>query len=355
MGFRAFLQKEWYGSRRNLAVLLVLLVILPGAAALGTAAFQHTIPQDIPIGVAPDGENVTEDEISVIKGGTAMYASPERYESPDSARAALEREDVYLVIEVPHGLFNESADVNVTLVSDQRMAPFQDPANYTESSLSYHLDRQFPADVTVNHQRIGVQQTLSEYLVPTALLSMVILFGFLYLPLELHREQAIFERVELASRVEAALAAKLVFYGVLLVVPVMVFQLVGLWLGYRVNHFNPHALAIIALTFIYVSSTSAGVMFFTRLKRVGVFLNMGLLAAVFTLSSFVYPVGFFSAVRKEIALMLPSYHSMVIVRSALLKGTPLSAFTNEVAYLLGVTVVSLVFLQASIMYYRRST
>lgn len=354
MGFRAFFRKEWYGSRRNIAVLLVLLVVLPGAAALGTSAFQQTMPEDIPVGVAPETGEDPGDEVTVIKGGTAMHAAPQTYNSSEDARDALEREEVYLVLEVPDGMFDEDEEVNVTLVSDQRLAPFQEPANYTESTLDWHLDNQFPADVTVQHERVGIQQTLSEYLVPTALLSMVMLFAFLYFPFELYRERDVFERVELTSRIEAAIAAKFVFYALLLIVPITVFQAVGSGIGYRVDHFNPHALATIAITFLYVSAFSTGVMFFTRLKRVGLFLNIGLLTTVFTLSSFVYPVGFFSTIRKEIALHMPTYYSMVITRSALLKETPIHVFTSELQYLLLVTGASLVFLQASIMYYRRT-
>ncbi len=355
MGFRAFFIKEWYGSRRNIAVLLVLLVVLPGAAAAGTSVFQQTIPEDIPIGVAPGGDDVHDDELDVIRGGTAMHASPQQYETSEEARDALVREEVYLVLEPDPGLFEEGEDVNVTLVSDQRLAPFQEPANYTESIVEFELDRQLPANVNVDHERIGEQYTLSEYLVPTALIAMVMLFAFLYLPLELYRERDVFERVELTSRIEAALAAKLVFYALLLVIPILVFQLVSAWLGYRIDHFNLHTFAVIGLTFLYVSAVSAGVMFATRLRRVGLFINLGIMTAVFTLSSFIYPVGFFSTIRKEIALSMPTYYSMVITRSTMMKETPLTMFNDEITRLLITTLVALAFLQITLMYYRRRT
>ena len=355
MGFRAFFRKEWYASRRNVAVLLVLLVVLPGSAALGTAAFQQTIPEDIPIGVAPQDEAVTQDELAVIRGGTAMYAAPQTYDSTADARGALEREEVYLVIEVPHGLFDDDADVTVTVVSDQRITPFQDPANYTESMLRFHLSRNLPADVSVTHERIGTQYTLSEYLVPTALLVIVMLYAFIYLPLELHRERTVFERVELTSRIESAVAAKIAFHGVLLTIPIITFQVVGYALDYRIDHFNPDALAVVTITFVYVSALSAAVMFATRLKRVGIFLNMALMASVFTMSSFIYPVGFFSSIRKEIALSSPSYYSMVITRSTIMKELPLGAFADAVAFLVAFTVATLIALQLSVLYYRRTT
>ncbi len=249
MGLKAFFKKEWFQFRRNIAVVLVVLVLLPGSVAMGTAAFQQTVPEDIPIGITADGDNVSEADMAVVQAGTALYASPDRYESRSEAVAALEREDVYLVMVIPEGSFEEGEDVNVTLISDQRISPFQEAANYTESLLSYHLNERLPADVTVDHERIGIRHTLSEYLVPTALMLILVLYSFVYLPFELHRERDVFERVELQSRIEAAVGAKIAFHSILLILPLTVFQLVSLYAGYRISHFNLYTIAVIAVTF----------------------------------------------------------------------------------------------------------
>ncbi|WP_436907129.1 ABC transporter permease [Halosimplex marinum] len=333
MSLRAFLAKEWYQIRRSLAVLLVLLVLLPGAAAMSTATFQHTIPEDIPVGVTPAADATTEDELLSVQAGAALYASPIRYASPDAARTALTREEVYLVLVVPHGLQDEGADVTVRLLSDQRITPFQEAANYTQSTLSWQLNNRLPADVTVDHERIGVKKTLSEYLVPSILMCIVVLFSFLYFPLELRRERDVFERVALKSRIEYAVAAKLAVHGALLVVPLSVFQLVSLSLGYRVEHFALSTVVLIALTFAYTAAVSGTVMFSTGLRQVGAFVNVGLLLGVLTFSSLFYPVGYFSGVRKSIATALPTYHSMILTRSTMLKDTPLSLFGHRVALL----------------------
>ncbi len=353
MDLGAFFKKEWFQFRRNIGVVLVVLVLLPGAAAVGTAAFQQTIPEDVPIGIAAQEDTVAEEDMTMIQAGTALYASPSRYESREAAVTALEREDVYLVLLVPDGTFEEGEDVNVTLISDQRLSPFREASNYTASVLDYQLDERLPADVTVTHERIGIQHSLSEYLVPTALMLMLVLYSFVYLPFELYREREVFERVELQSRIETAVLAKIAFHSVLLVVPLTVFQLVSLHAGYRLSHFNPYTIAVIAVTFVYLTSISGLLMFASKLRRTGLYLNIGAMVGTLALSSFVFPVGFFSTIRKTIALSLPTYHSMVMIRSTMMKGVSLTLFSPRFELLVVFTVVTGVLLRSSIAYYRR--
>lgn len=353
MRLGAFLRKEWFGIRRNLAVLLVLLVVLPGSAAVGTAAFQHTVPEDIPVGVVPTDDTVTEEELDVIQGGLALYATPVGYDDPATAVRALEREEVYLVLEIPPGLFDENGTATIRLVSDQRIAPFQEPANVTESLLAGQLRGVLPADVRVEHDRIGHASTLSEYLVPTALLVILLVFAFVYVPFDLYRERAVYDRVALQDGLPAAIAAKLLVAGALAVVPVIVFQLVSLQVGYRVAHFRPQALVVLAITFVYTAAFAAAIMFLARLRRVGLFLNLGVLAFLLTFSSVVYPVGFFSALRKDVAVALPTYHSAVMARSAMLKDASLGAFSPRGELLALGAVGALLALRSSIWLYRR--
>lgn len=353
MGVRAFLGKERFASRRNVAVLILLLVVLPGAAAFGTAAFQQSMPQDVPIGIAPEDETVTEDELSVVRGGVAMHATPETYDSTEEARHALSREEVYLVIAVPHGLFDEDRNVTATVVSDQRLVTLQEPSEYTASALEERLDERLPADVDVEQERVGQAYTLSEYLVPTGLLTIIALFAVLYLPFELRQERSVFERVEVESRVEAAVAAKIAHYGLLMIVPISTFQLVSLYLGYRVSHFAVETIAVLGLTFLYLSAASAAIMFLLHLRKVGLFVNLGLVMGAFVFSGLVYPAGFFSVQHLEITRSIPLHYSMIITRSTMLKDAPLSLFADWLLALGVLAVVALVALKGSIIYYRR--
>ncbi len=354
MALRAFLAKERYASRRNIAVLVLLLVVLPGAAAFGTAAFQHSLPEDVPIGIAPQDETVTEDELNVIRGGVATQATPETYDSAADARHALSREEVYLVIEVPPGLFDEETNATATVVSDQRLVTFQEPSELIVAVIDDRLDRQFPASVDVEHDRVGQTYSLSEYLIPTGLLTIVLLITFLYLPFEFRRERDVFERVALASRIEAAVGAKLVHYGVLLIVPLSTFQLVSVALGYEVSHFSVHTFAVLAVTFVFLAATSTAVMFALRLRTIGVFANLALLTGTIVFSGLVYPVGFFSMLRLRIARSLPTHYAMIVTRSTMIKDASLTAFADWMLWLTACALLALLALQASIHYYRRT-
>ena len=354
MGLRAFLRKERYASRRNLAVLVLLLVVLPGAAAFGTTAFQHSLPENVPIGIAPQDETVTEDELGVVSGGVATQATPKTYDSTADARHALSREEVYLVIEVPPDLFDEEANATVTVVSDQRLVTFQEPSELIVAAIDDQLDRQLPATIDAEHERIGDDYSLSEYLIPTGLLTIVVLFTFLYLPFEVRQERAVFERVALTSRIEAAVGAKLVHYGVLMVVPLSTFQLVSLYLGYDVSHFTVDTFAVLGVTVVALAATSTAVMFAFRLRRIGLFVNLALLTGTVVFSGLVYPVGFFSLLRLRIVRSLPTHYAMIITRSTMTKDASLVLFADWMVGLVGCAVLAVLALQASIVYYRRT-
>jgi ABC-2 type transport system permease protein len=354
MRLRAFLKKEWFQLRRNVGVVLVLLILLPGGAALGTAAYQQTIPEDVPVGIVPADDRVTQEELGIVHVGASIYASPIQYETTEEAIRALEREEVYLVLVIPHGLLEEDASVTVTQVSDQRLAQFREPANYTEVVLSNRLNRELPSDVTVEHQRIGIPYSLSEYLVPPALMLITVLFAFVYFPFELYREKHVYDRVDILSQIESAITAKIAFHALLLLVPITIFRLVGFALGYRIQHFGISILLIMMLSFLYMAALSGAIMFAFRLRRAGVFLNFGVLAGVLAFSSLVFPVGFLSSVRKSIALHLPTYHSMVILRGAMMKEMTLRAFADRLLWLLLFTAVTIVLLRWGINHYRRA-
>ncbi|MFB6133883.1 MAG: ABC transporter permease [Halanaeroarchaeum sp.] len=353
MKLRPFLRKEWYQTRRNVGVILVVLILLPGAAALGTAAFQKTLPEDIPVGIAPASEEVSEHEMRLVQAGTSVYAAPVRFESPAAARAALVREKVYLAFVIPPDIMESGADVTITQISDQRMAPFQDPANYTQAVLQWRLNDKLPSDVTIEQERIGTKLTLSEYMVPTALMILVVLYSFIVFPFELRRERDVYDRVDLHDDVGGAVLAKILFHGAMLIVPLTVFQLVGFAFGYRIQHFDPSTMAIVGLTFVYMAATSGSIMFFARLRRAGIFANVGVMALVLSFSGFVFPVGFFSTIRKEITTVTPTYHSMRIARSTMLKDATLQMFGESLVALLGFTVVMILTMRWGINAYRR--
>ena len=101
MSLRSLLYKELRWLRHNVATVVLVLVVLPSIVAAGTVAFQQVIPRDTPVALVPANENVTEDDMTAMRGVTTFFAEPHSYEVDEREQAmrALTREEVYAVVE----------------------------------------------------------------------------------------------------------------------------------------------------------------------------------------------------------------------------------------------------------------
>ncbi len=352
MDLLALLYKESIAVRRNLGLVVVLLVLIPGALAGGTVVFEQTIPQDVPVGLVAE-EDATSDDVDITRAGITAFSTPETYENAEEATEALQREEVYLVVHVPSDLMEPGAEANYTISSDRAFVPFEEPVNESAGVIESEFDNSLPADVAVENDGIGEERSLSEFLVPTGLFAFVALYGLVYLPYQLHSERLVLDRLQTESRLETVVASKLLFYGLLLVVPVGVVTAVTSWLGYSVAAVSPMAIGVVVLTFVLLASTGLAVLFLLALRKTALFVNLGLTLGVFALSSLVYPVGFFSSTQTTISRALPTHYSAITLRSALLRDTPPSLYADYLLWLAGSAGVSLLVLLLTISLYRR--
>ncbi|MDJ1432478.1 ABC transporter permease [Halostagnicola sp. A-GB9-2] len=352
MDLLALLSKEAIAVRRNLGLVVVLLILIPGALAGGTVVFEQTIPQDVPVGLVAEGD-ASSDEVDITRAGITAFSTPETYDSSEEATEALQREEVYIVVHVPGDLMEPGSEANYTVTSDRAFVPFEEPVNESAGVIESEFDSSLPADVAVESEGIGEERSLSEFLVPTGLFAFVALYGLVYLPYQLHSERLVLDRLQTESRLETVVASKLLFYGLLLVVPVGVITAVTSWLGYSVAAFSPMALGVVALTFVLLASTGLAVLFLLKLRKTALFVNLGLTLGVFALSSLVYPVGFFSSTQTTISRALPTHYSAITLRSALLRDTPPSVYADYLLWLAGSAGVSLIVLLLTIALYRR--
>lgn len=352
MSLAGLLWKELYGLRRQAALFVVLVLVLPGFIVAGTVVFEQTVPRDVPVGVvAADG--ASDDDVSVAEAALVSYTDPRGYDSADAAEAGLEREEVYLVVFVPANLSDPDADASFTLVTDRTFVPFEEPVNETSEVLESQFDAAYPATVTVEHERVGTERSLGSFLVPTGLLAFVALYGLVFVPYQLHAERRAIERVRTTTSLEQVVAAKLTFFGALLVIPAAVVALGVRWLGYDVAVFSPLAVAGVGLTFVMLAATGLSVLFFVRLDRSGLFVSVGLALGALSLSSLLFPVGFFSSTQTVVARALPTHYAMITIRSGSLRETPVSLYADYLTALLAATVVSLVVLGLAIRTYER--
>lgn len=351
MDLLVLFRKEAITVRRRWGLFLILLVLIPGVMVVGTVVFEQSIPRDIPVGLVGADESTTPDDIAIVRAGVAFFSTPVTYDTSAEARDALQREQVYFVIEVPANMTVDGAAANFTMVSDQTIVPFQEPANFTVAVMEFRLDRALPSDVAVEHQRLGARRVLPEYLVPTGLLAFVVVYALVYFPYHVQQERLVLDRLRTETRLDVVVASKLVFYGALLAGPTIVVGAVSSLLGYDVAATVPFTLGVLAVTFLYLAAGGLAVLFLLEFENAAIIVNLGLAFGVFALSSFVYPVGFFSPTRKAIARALPTHYSVILSRSAMLRDAPASLYADYLLWLVVAAAASLAALKGAIVLY----
>lgn len=355
MSLFSLLKKELQWSRRNLLLLVFLLVLLPGFFAGTSVAFQEVLPRDVPVAVVAENDQVGEEELTIVKGGLTVFTDPAVVETTSGAERMLDREAVYAIVEVPPDITESGVDATFTLTVDGSIVPFLEPSDVIGSLMRFQLDETLPADVSVDRTVVGDELELPEYLFPTVLMSLVIFVGFTYVPYDLSREAAVLDRLRVEASLEAVVLSKLLYTTVLMLVPVFVFHVAALYFGYDVHSLAPGALLAFATTFLLVSTVSTTIMVLTRFSVVGRFLNVVLMLAVLGLSGLAFPVGFFSTIRTTIVRILPTHYAMIIARSMMLKDVGLTAFADWIGILVGLVLAGGLALQLVIVRYRRVT
>jgi ABC-2 type transport system permease protein len=349
----SLVKKELRWSRRNIAVLVLLLVVLPGVFAYASVAFEHVLPRDAPIAIVAQDDAVERDELEIVQGGITTFSDPHIYESRAEAMTALTREQVYAIIEVPPDLLDESQRSVLTVHVDGSMVPFKEPSKAITGIVNYRLQTSLDGQVSVERVVVGNSHSLSEYLLPIFLFGIVLLFAFTYVPYNLAAESNALARIRAESSLEALVASKLLFFLALFIAPIGTFKLASLYLGYQVAPLAPLAIVALLATFLYLTTLAIAVMILTNFSTLGRFLNVVFMFAVLTFGGLMYPVGFFSPLRRELARLIPVHYSMILVRSGMLRGATISAYLDWLVGLAVVVIGAGIVLELAIVRYRR--
>jgi ABC-2 type transport system permease protein len=355
MSLRSLLRKEVHWSKHNVLALAFLLILLPSFFAYTSVAFETVIPRDAPVAVVPQDEEVTDNDMKIIEGSLVQFSDPQVVESEQRARDMLRRESVYAIVTVPPNITDENEN-NATFrfIVDGSVVPFKEPSKAIRNIAAFQLDQALPADVSVQREVVAPESSLSEYLLSIMVMLFVILVAFTYVPYNLARERAVIDRLRAEASLESVLGAKLVYFTAVLAIPLVVFQAASNYLEYSIDVLAPGSVLALALTFVFLSALSMAVMVLFRFSTMGRFVNVVLLLGVIGFSGLGYPVGYFSTLRKTIVRLLPTHHTMIVARSAMLKGLDLSLFVDWLALLGGFTLATLVVLKLSAVYYRVS-
>lgn len=355
MALRSLLRKEAHWSRRNLLVLAFLLLLLPTFFAATSVLFQDVVPRETPVALVPADGNVTDEDMEVVEAGLTAVSNPVVTEDSEEARRMLDRESVYAIVEVPGNVTDPTAEVEFSLIVDGSLAPFLSPSKTVQGLVEVELDRLLDADVTSEREVVGEEKDLPEYLYPTFLVALMIFFAFTYVPFNLRSESSVLDRLRVETSLEAVVAAKILFFTALMLVPVLVFHVAGVYHGYAVASLHPGAILALLLTFLLLVTVSSTVMVLTRFGGVGLFANAATMLGVLALSGLAFPLGFFSPLRTTIARALPTYYASVTVRSLMLKDVGIGLYADWLAGIGLLTLLAIVALKASIVYYRRTS
>jgi len=358
------LRKEIHWSKRNVIVLGFLLILVPAAFGATTVAFQDIEPENVPVATVAQSENVTEADISSIEAILTLNTNPTRYESRTEAVDALEREEVYAIVEVPPNLRDGNPNTNGTFrfVVDGNIAPLVEASSFIEDLVQNRLSNTeaVEGNFTIESETVGVdsdqpERSTAEYLFPTFMMAMLVFFAFTYAPYSLARDGSVLDRLRVESSLESLVTSKLVFLTSLMMVPLLVFGGVALWLDYSINTLSPVAVGLLLLSFSSLATFGMAVVVATKFSGAGQFINLLLLLGVAGGSAIDFPRGVVSSLRPVIAEVSPIHYGMIAIRSMMLKDVPVSVYADMILVMVGLQVLGLFALKGSIVYYRRST
>lgn len=356
MSLRSLLKKEIHWSRRHVAALLFLLLVIPLFFAGASVVFQDVVPQDIPVAVVEEDESVTETELSLVTTNIEPWTEPEIVDSREEADRLLERESVYAIVVVPPDFLRADAEGTFTLVIDGSIAPFQSPSELIGDLIAFELgEAGVSENVSVEQETVGEERDFAEYLYPSFIMGVLVFFAFTYVPYSLRRERPVLDRLRVETSLESLVTTKLVFLTALMTLPVVVFHIVATYYGYNVATGDPLAIGVLLLSFLFLSTISLTIVVLTRFRGVGQFINLVVMLGVVSFSGLVFPRGFFSPLRSMIVELSPIYYAGVIVRSRTLKDSSMDLFSEWLLFLLALQVGALLGLKGAIIYYRRSS
>lgn len=356
MDVSSLLGKELTWGRHKFVALLVVLVLLPAVFSYTTFAFQHVLPTDAPVAVAPQDDAVTDDDLDIATASVTLFSDPQTYDSEAAAMHALDRERVYAVITVPPDLTDESrGTAHFDVYVSGSVVPYLQPAQALSGIVAYTLDDTLPRDVTASRHVVGTEHSLSSYLIPAFLLTLVSLVALVYLPYTFDQEAAVLDRLRVETSLYAVVASKLGFFAALLFVPLVVFDVTSAHAGADLDVLSVGTVVVTLLTFLLLGLVAATLMLLLGFGTWGRLANLLVMLFVLTFSGVAYPVGFFSPARRWLVRHVPTHYSAVTARGFVLRGDPVGLYADWLLGLAGwVAAAALAFAGAVELYERRA-
>ena len=380
------LRKEFHWSKRNVLILVFLLLMVPIAFGGATLALQDTVPENVPVATYAQSNDTTDEDITAIEAVLNQYTDPQRvdkYENPErnfeKAVKMLEREEVYVIIEVPPNIRSNQgippSQINETFrfYIDGNIAPLGEVAPFLTDFLGPAAEESdtLEGNFTIEQEILGTDHLefeqaafadeneqfsrgLGAYLFPTFLMALMIFFAFTYVPYNLSRDADVLDRLRVETSIESLIGSKLLFLTGLMVFPLLTFGGISWWFEYQTDLLSPVPFGIMLLSFSLMATISMTVMVLTRFSGDGQFINLLLMLGVLVASGIDLPLGVISDFRPTIAQLSPIHYATVAARSLMLKDVSVGMYSDMILYLAGSQVIALVVLKGAIVYYRRT-
>lgn len=346
-----FLRKETFWARRKIGVLLLVLLLIPAFFFQITHSFEKTVPTSMPVTLIPRDDNVSIDDMRMIKNVVEPFVEPKISDSQKEAIDSLLRERNYAVLEVPPGLTKSLENAHVfRIYLDGGMVPVQKSSEYLYKVMSIYL-QELPINIRLELRTVGNEKTISEYLTPSFLLLVIVFLGLFYIPHTLMEDKEVLDRVRSDASLGSMIIGKLAFHIPLIFIPVLVFRLLSGWFGASLQILTWGTAFFYTVTFVYFACLGVSVTFFFNCKIWGRVFNLLLGFFFITFSSFFYPTGFFGSQIQNLFRHLPTSYSVIGVRGLTLKSLRFSVFLDWAFILLLFTLFTFFLLWTSIRYY----
>lgn len=333
---KALAGRDFLTIERN-ALMLLFILLLPVGFGIMFASFKQVIPKSTPASVIPADANVSEADMRFVNLSVlSQFCSP-TIDTNETAFRKLSREESYFVVAVPPGIGEVAWNItarrewrgNVTVYVDNSLSPLAEVSDYVVQILKYELGQQgfYPV---INIVKIGSRIMPIEYFTPGVFLILLATAGILIVPFNTIKDSNMMSRVLSSAGVAEFIASKLFFSLVVSLVQIAILIATQSYLEMPVISINVISVATVILISFAMTSTGIFVAFALKLSNTARYVCAVLFGIIVAFSGALYPPGFLPSYLQPIPKVLPTYYSLVVLRSFSVKNVAASLLMDYI-------------------------
>jgi ABC-type polysaccharide/polyol phosphate export permease len=348
----SMLKKEVLLTKRNISIIL-LIVMLPLVFGQIAGSFKTSLPKDTPILIVAKNDDVTRDDMDYVEGWTTLFSEPVIGVNKEDGIYKLQREEAYLLFVVPPNVTQTmSSGGEFEIYVDNSFVPVEKVSEYVVHNVEIYFTTTTFKGSDIVLKRINDPKSMPEYMLPGFIMLMTCLMALTILPYSMGTERNVIRRLKIERTFGSMVAAKMIFFVLLVIIQLLLLRWSENIIQLETGFIDQDTFVIVLLTMIYLSAISLSITFLTKFSTTGNLINTLILFLILLFSGTFYPVGFFPIYLQKMALVLPSYYSMVMLRGAMLKNVDISIYSDWMTGLIVLTIVTLIILLFSVKKFR---